>query len=303
MITVRAAVHDVDDLIAKAGRTHVIPPQEDQALLERLRDPRVLERARELLGSSDGSARSEAILCIERIGYVLHDQETAELLLDHADSTKDRYEVMTTLDALKGCTPPRPLPAEPLVRLVRRPEWQVWQAAVQCLHLANPDAVEPALLERLDADAVGLAYVARELRFMRSAASIEALEKLLGHKTLDVRCIALDSLGESLGEGVVPYARRLAAGRNHQEKWWAAKWLARFGDADDAPFFASRVKALLTGKRQRQYEPPEVSYVAEFLLRNADVPEARVALETLRQRAARLPANERAWLEQHAAAG
>jgi hypothetical protein len=291
---------DVDELISEAGRTHVIPPREDPALLERLRDPEVLGRARELLGSRDPSERGKAILCIERIGYVLHDQETAALLLDHAGSTKDKYEVMKTLDALKGCTPPRPLPAEPLLRLARRPQWQVWQAAVQCLHLADPDDVEPALLERLDADREGLAYVTRELRFMRSAASLEALEKLLGHESLDVRCIALDSLGERLGEGVVPHARRLAAGRHHQEKWWAQKWLARFGDADDVPFMASRVKALLSSKRQRQYDPPELSYVVDFLLRHEEVPDAKTALDLLRKRADRLPENERAWLRKHA---
>jgi HEAT repeat protein len=291
---------DVDELIAEAGRTHVIPPRENPILLERLRDPAVLARARELLGSKDESVRRRAILCIERIGYVLHDQRTAELLLHHAVNAKDKYEAMSALDALKNCTPPEPLPFEPLLRLARRREWQVWQSAVQCLHLAPADEVEMALLERLDADREGLVYVARELRYMHSPDSIRGLEELLGHESLDVRCIALDSLGERLGPGVLPYARRLAAGRQQQEKWWAEKWLARFGDAEDVSFMADRVKSLLGGRRQREHEPPEVSYVVEFLLRHEDIREARTALDAIRRRGERLPDNERRWLAAHA---
>jgi hypothetical protein len=72
---------ELDALIAEAGRTHVIPPREDPALLERLRDPAVLERARELLGAKGRGVRRRAILCLERIGYVRGDQESAEALL------------------------------------------------------------------------------------------------------------------------------------------------------------------------------------------------------------------------------
>src|SRR6266581_270399 len=127
----------IDSLIERAGRTHVIPPREDQSLLDLLREPRVFRRATELLRSKNKEERHRAILCLERIGYVLKDQQTAEVLLQHADRTKDKLEVMTTLDALKNCTPPEPLAAEPLMRLVRRPEWQVWHTAVQCLQLAS----------------------------------------------------------------------------------------------------------------------------------------------------------------------
>jgi hypothetical protein len=290
---------DLDELIAEAGRTHVIPPREDPALLERLRDPGVLARARELLQSKDRSERHRAILCIERIGYVVRDQETAELLLGHADSSKDKYEVSTALDALKGCHPPRPLPSEPLVRLAGNREWLVWQSAVRCLHLAVADEVEPALLERLDADREGLVYVAIELRYMHSSESIRVLEQLLGHESLDVRCVALDSLGVRLGAGVLPYARRLGGGRQQAEKLWAEEWLARFGDADDVPFMIARVKSLLSGKRQIQCEPPEVSRVIPFLLRYPDLPQALAVLDALRRRAERLPENERRWLEAH----
>jgi hypothetical protein len=240
----------LDELIAEAGVTHVIPPREDQSLLERLRDPRVLARAKELLHSENGDRRTEAILCIERIGYALRDQETTELLLHHADATKDRYEAETALDGLKHLDPPLPLPPEPLLRLARRPEWLVWQSAIRCLHLAPADRVEPALFERLDADRYGLVDVAYELRYMRSEESIRALERLLSHASLDVRCVSLDSLGERLGKDVVPYARRLAAGRRWEEKLWAEAWLGRFGGAEDVPFMADRVKRIASGRRQ-----------------------------------------------------
>jgi hypothetical protein len=125
---------ELDELIVAAGKTHVIPPREKPALLERLRDPRVLERAREHLESKDESWRNTAILCLERIGYVLRDQETATLLLAHASAARSKYEVATTLNALHILSPPRtppggaarrardvPLMAERLKWLVRSP--------------------------------------------------------------------------------------------------------------------------------------------------------------------------------------
>jgi HEAT repeat protein len=291
---------DLDDLVREAGQSHVIRPHEDPALLERVRDPRVLERAAELLESDDSGWRSRAILCIERIAYAKPDQETAELLLRHAESAKDKHEVMTTLTALARCTPPRPLPSEPLLRLARRREWQVWHDAVSCLHLSIPEEVEPALLERLDADKYGLVYVARELRYMKSPESIRALEQLLEHETLDVRGVALDSLGERLAEGVVPYARRFAAGKRREEKWWAEEWLGRYGDAEDIPFMAERVKKLTGGTIRGNYLPPELSLIVPFLKRHADSAEAQKALERIGGRMDRLPAFEREWVEEHA---
>jgi hypothetical protein len=122
----------------------------------------VLERARVLLGAKEQDARRRAILCLGRIGYARRDQESAEALLAHARTSRSKDETATAPTALSRLTPPRPLPAEPLVELVRRPECQVWSTAVQCLHLANAPDVEPALLERVDADPEVLPYVARK---------------------------------------------------------------------------------------------------------------------------------------------
>lgn len=287
---------ELDHLIEQAGETHVIPPRENQALLDKLGDPRVLERARQLLDSKDKQSRNRAILCIERIGYVRRDQETAELLLEHAAKTKDKYEVMTTLDALRRCTPPQPLRAAPLVELAGRKEWQVWLPAVECMHLAPPDEVESALLDHLNASPEALVSVANELRYMTSARSIQTLEQLLEHKSLNVRCVALDSLAERLGQRVIPYARRLTSG-SFDEQWWAEKWIARYGDATDVSFMAKRARALLTRARKRQCEPPELGYVFPFLSSHSEIPQARRALKLIAQRADRLPENERRWLE------
>jgi HEAT repeat protein len=285
----------------QAGQTHVIPPQEDESLLERLRDPRVLARAKELLQSKDRELRSRAILCIERVGYLLRDQETAELLLHHADTTKDKYEVATSLDGLGNLHPPNPLPPEPLLRLARRPEWLVWHSAIRCLHLVAPvDRVEQALFDHLDADRYGLVYVAYELRYMRSVESIQVLERLLGDASLDVRCVSLGSLGDRLGEGVVSHARRLATGRRWEEKMAAETWLARFGDAQDVPFMVDRLKSVGSGRRQIECVPPELSYVVPFLLRHRDDARVQAAVDRIRRRPDRLAENEREWLEQHA---
>jgi HEAT repeats len=289
-------VDEVDLLISEAGQTHVIPPREDPVLLERLRDPRVLDRARSRPGASDRKARTTAILCLERIGYVLHDQETADLLLQHAATAQDKFEVMTTLDALHKCQPPRPLAAGPLVALARRREWQVWQPAIRCLHLADPTDVEQALLERVGADQHGRVYVAFELRYMSSRASLDALERLVRDPTVDVRCVALDLLGERLGHDVVPFARALAGHSQQAAKWWAEKWLAQYGDAEDVPFMVSRLKRLLSG-RTTTFVPPEASYVIPFLLKHQDIPQVARALASLRERSDRLPTNERAWIE------
>src|SRR5919201_1582562 len=58
------------------------------------------------------------------------------------------------------------------------------------------------------------AYVRRELRYMSSDASREALERLLEHDRLDVRCVALDSLGERLRAGVVSERERAGGPRD-----------------------------------------------------------------------------------------
>jgi HEAT repeat protein len=290
---------DLDQLIQQAGRTHVIPPREDPALLDKVRDPRVIARARELLRANDKDWRKRAILCIERIAYAQHDQETAELLLQHATTAEDKYEVMTTLEALKGCTPPRPLPPEPFLRLARNKQWQVWLPAVECLHLAPADQTELALLEHLDADDHLLVSVAKELRYMTSSRSLQALEQLLKHKSVDVRCVALDSLGERLGPDAIEFARRLAAGVP-QEQWWAEKWMARFGNVKDVPFMAKRARRLVSAKRQQQYEPPELSYLLPFLSRHSDITDARAALDLIRGKIDRLPENERRWLQDQA---
>ena len=273
---------EVDELVVAAGKTHVIPPRENPQLLERLRDPRVLARARELLHSGDPAWTTSAILCLERIGYVLHDQETAELLLAHASTATD--EVATALQALRTCAPPKPLDAAPLVALARRKEWQVWHEAVRCLHLAPAAAVEDVLLERMNANRYGLAAVAFELRYFGSQNSLDALEYLLGHEAMDVRCIALDSLGERLGPGVLPYARRLAEGRQHQEKWWAERWLSEHGTAEDIDFMVARSRR---AARRGSAPVSELSYLAKFLRRFPDEPAAAAALATLEAEAGR----------------
>lgn len=269
---------ELDELIVAAGKTHVIPPRENPALLERLRDARVLERARERLRSGDPAWTTTAILCLERIGHVLHDQETAEILLTHASTASDKHEVATALQALRTCKPPEPLDSAPLVALARRQDWQVWQEAVRCLHLAPAEEVEDALLERMSEGRYGVADVAFELRYMRSEKSLEALEYLLGHEALDVRCIALDSLGERLGPGVLPYARRLASGRQHQEKWWAERWLAEYGTAEDVDFMVARAKQVA---RRGNAPESELSYLATFLRRFPDQQRAVAALAAL----------------------
>lgn len=203
----------------------------------------------------------------EELGYVLHDQETAELLLAHAQAGKDKHEVATALQALSRCTPPAPLDSKPLVALARRKEWQVWQEAVKCLHLAPAEEVEPVLLERMNANRYGVTNVAFELRHFRSQRSLEALEYLLGHEALDVRCIALDSLGKRLGSGVLPYARRLAAGRQHQEKWWAERWLAEHGTVDDIPF--------MVGPRQERRASRQRSRIRALVSRDVLAPLSR----------------------------
>ncbi|MCZ7684589.1 MAG: hypothetical protein M5U28_39790 [Sandaracinaceae bacterium] len=75
-------------------------------MLERLRDPRVLVRAKELVGPPEQKGRHAAILCIERIGYALRDQESAEILLTIAARSQTPYEVGTALAGLARCTPP-----------------------------------------------------------------------------------------------------------------------------------------------------------------------------------------------------
>jgi hypothetical protein len=278
-----SGLDELDGLLWQAGRTHVIPHREDPDLLERLRDPRALARARELLASSDPHVRDWAIVAIERIGFALGDQETAELLLRQASSAKGTDEVAVALEALERLTPPRPLLGKPLAELIRDPRWRVWHQAVRCAHLAPADDVEPALLERLNADRYGLVYVAYELRYLRSDESLQALDRLFEEAPdLDVRTSAFQSLAARLGRRALPYARQLARGRRIEQKLAAEAWLSDHGEISDVPFMAKRLKRLITARRVPTYLPPEVSLLVPFLLRFRDVPEAANALEAVR---------------------
>jgi hypothetical protein len=304
--TVPLVSNGVDALITAAGKTYVMPGFEDPSLLERLRDPHVLERAEELLTAADEDTRHRAILCIGRIGYVLDDQDTAELLLRHAAAhTRKASEALVALDALQALHPPRELPAEPLVRLARRPEWSAWHAAVRCLHLTDAGAAEMVLLERVAAidtmgptDRLGMIDVAFELRFLTTPTSLQALESLLSQPSEELPCVALDSLGERLGAQVLPHARTLAGHRLSTHKWRAQKWLARYGDVDDVPFMAKRLRQLGTGSRSGSL-PPEVSFLVPFLLAHEEEPAARRALDRIRSSSERLPEQERAWIAEH----
>lgn len=290
-------VADLDALIEAAGVTHVIPHREDPAVLEQLRDPRVLARARELLAGRDKSRRGQAILCIERIGYVLRDHETAELLLDFAWRTKDKYERYTALLALAHCTPPAPVPSVPLLDLVRH-DRRALPAAIDCLHLARHEDVEPVLLSlAADADPMVLVHVARALRHMRSDASLAALEGLLEHASTDVPSVALTSIASRLGPGVLPYARQCVHGPRFVQVV-ALRFVTEHGDATDLLTVIARLKKL-PGTRL-QYEPPEVSSLVPFLLRFPEDPKAVAALRKLRDVIAKIPPNERTWIERHA---
>ena len=300
MMEYPSGLDELDGLLWQAGRTHVIPPQEDPALLERLEDPRALARAKELLESGDAHVRGWAILAVERIGYALGDQDTAETLLAHAASARNKEEVARALSALQRLSPPEPLSGAALVPLIRHPHWSVWHEALRCVRLVPPAEVEPAVLERLDADRYGLVYVAYALRYLESKPSLRALELLLRDvPVVDVRTVAFASLAERLGAAALPYARRLAESRRIEEKLAAEAWLSEHGDADDVPFMAGRLERLLSSPRRRGYLPPEVSYLVPFL-RRFPGPDAENALEKLRRRADRLDDYEREWLAANA---
>lgn len=289
--------HDLDSLIEQAGGTHVIPHREDPAVLEQLRDPRVLARARSLLTARDETSRHAAILCIERIGYVLRDQETAELLLDFAYRTRDRYERDAALLGLASLTPPRPVPAAPLLDLVRR-GGRPSPPAIGCLHLAPADEVEPLLLGLADdADPIVPIYVARQLGRLVSEDSLAALVRLLEHRGADVRGVALVALARRLGPAVLPHARRSLRGPRAVQTL-AFRYVCEHGDVSDLPAVLGRLKKL-PGARL-QYEPPEVSALVPFVLRFRADPRAAAALERLGRAVGGLPPNERRWLEHHA---
>jgi hypothetical protein len=63
---------------------------------------------------------------------------------------------------------------------------------------------------------------------------------------------------------------------------------------------AECVKRLASGRRAREYDPPEVSHLVPFLRAHEHVPEARKALATLARRWEKLPANERERIKEYA---
>jgi hypothetical protein len=62
---------------------------------------------------------------------------------------------------------------------------------------------------------------------------------------------------------------------------------------------SDRLKSLVSGRRQIECEPPEVSFIVPFILRYEEDSSARAALAAIRRRSERLLKNERAWLAEH----
>jgi hypothetical protein len=270
-----SGLDELDGFLWQAGRHHVIAPREDAAVLEQLREPRMLERARELLGKEEW-----AIIALERIGYARRDQETAELLLDFAANAKKKDDAGTALGGLRNLSPPSPLSGQQLAGLIRHPDWHVWHEALRCVHLVPPDDVEPAVLDRLDADKYGLVYVALALRHLTSDASLNALEHVFAEAPdMDTRTVSFWSLAHRLGSGALPYAHELAGARRIEEKRAASQFLAEHGDERDIPFMAGRLKT-----RSTKWLPPEESWVVPFLRRFESVPEVATALRAFERR-------------------
>jgi hypothetical protein len=140
--------------------------------------------------------------------------------------------------------------------------------------------VEPAVLERLDADKYGLVYVAHALRHLTSDASLRALEQIFGEAPdMDTRTVSFWSLAHRLGSGALSYARELAGARRIEEKRAASQFLAEHGDEQDVPFMAGRLKT-----RSTKWLPPEETWIVPFVRGFESVPEAAKALRAFERR-------------------
>src|SRR5205823_14388355 len=129
---------------------------------------------------------------------------------------------------------------------------------------AKPETVEAAVMRRVAVKPEDQVHVAHALRHLGSKESLQALVYLLGAEKVDVRCVALDSLVERLDADALPYLREFTKRRTFEEKWWAEKWLAAYGTADDVPWMLDRLETLFKRRRKRSHSPPEVSYLIPF---------------------------------------
>lgn len=141
------------------------------------------------------------------------------------------------------------------------------------------------------------------VRALRNAAPSDevraALEKALESTDVDVRSLAIDSLGSVFGTGARSYWEAWLGSSSAPQRMAAEEVLGAYGDSADIPLAAVHLGKIIRRKSSIEWEPPRGNEIIDLLVRYRELPEAKAALADLTKRWPKLPEELQRWLREH----
>jgi hypothetical protein len=194
------------------------------------------------------------------------------------------------------------VPDEPLAALIRRRDYASERASylAQQLPAPLPDAVTDALCEVAvrggDAGERATAALANAAPTERVR---ETLQGVLASDEPGPMAAALGTLARHWPGEARPVWRRFLESRSVPLRWAAEQTLGDHGSEEDVPEAAAHLAKLVRTKSSAHMTPPRGAEIVALLVRHAEQPSARAALDDLSARWDRLGDDMREWVEAH----
>jgi len=160
---------------------------------EGLSDPGLIPELQALLETSKSNdERKSAYFILGALGANTSDRRCARVVGEQLGKEKDKYVLMTGLEALEKIEKPRDFPLEDVFVYLSDKRWLVRHAAIRALRKTDTPEVEERLLNHLSSteDAHDRIYCHSTLGSVGSARSLPALEASLRSRNLDVKASA-----------------------------------------------------------------------------------------------------------------
>lgn len=191
---------------------------------------------------------------------------------------------------------------EPLAELIRRRAYVSERAAHLAALLPSPlpesvaDALCEAALRGGEASEPALLALAHAGPTERVH---DTLERVLASDDPGAMAAALGPFADHWPDEARPVWRQFLASRSVPLRWAAEDTLGMNGSEEDVPDAAAQLAKLVRTKAKIQSSPPRGSALVDLLVRHADHPDARAALDDVTARWDRLADDMRGWLEAH----
>lgn len=229
---------------------------------------------------------------IEAAAATRNERDGIELV----NAAEDRVRLAT----LSG--QPVDIPADALAAVIGRGGYLGERAS----HLADllpaplPAAVASALCAAAAGSGERAAAAIRALRHAEPDGAVRSvLEAALASNDAGVQADALGVFAHHWGVEARPTWRAFLATRSAPLRWSAEAILGQYGTEADLDDAAAHLARLVRAPSKTPLDPPRGNEIVELLVRHADHPTARTALDDLSARWDRLEGDLRSWLAEH----